>query len=124
MRLRVQGNKEGPNPFDVQPYAWSAYRSIDYGFMRASVHNDTHLQLEQISADSVRYTTLYSVQFTVSSCPLHCTTVYEYHNATYNQLVVRMFSMYGLHSVDTGLEVFFSVIGWHGHGITHCRAAR
>ncbi len=32
---------------------WTAFRSADYGYTSLYAHNDTHLQLEQVSDDQV-----------------------------------------------------------------------
>jgi len=35
------------------PYPWSAVHSDDYGYTRMTVHNTTHLYMEQVSDDKV-----------------------------------------------------------------------
>merc|ERR1712154_235 len=39
------------DPFFKNPQAWSAFRSTDYGYTHMTVHNSTHLTIEQISDD-------------------------------------------------------------------------
>ncbi|KAL5008590.1 hypothetical protein ScPMuIL_014171 [Solemya velum] len=45
------GCKEGREPFIKKGLPWSAFRSNDYGFSRMTIHNNTHLYLEQVSDD-------------------------------------------------------------------------
>jgi len=35
------------------PYPWSAFHSDDYGYTRMTVHNASHLYMEQVSDDQV-----------------------------------------------------------------------
>ena len=34
---------------------WTAYRSYDYGYTRMTIHNGTHLYMEQVRVDLVRH---------------------------------------------------------------------
>lgn len=43
------GCKEGLDPFERLPHAWSAFHADDYGYSVMNVHNHTHLSLQQIS---------------------------------------------------------------------------
>lgn len=45
------GCKEEMAPFSKKKPAWSAFRSIDYGYTRLHAANHTHLYWEQVSAD-------------------------------------------------------------------------
>lgn len=45
------GCSEGVDPFMRIPYPWSAVHSDDYGYTRMTVHNTTHLYMEQVSDD-------------------------------------------------------------------------
>ena len=40
---------------------WTAYRSDDYGYTRMTIHNDTHLYVDQVSVDLVREPALLKV---------------------------------------------------------------
>ena len=49
-----QGCQERHDPFKNQTIeAWSAFRSLDYGYSRMQVINSTHLYWEQVSDDQV-----------------------------------------------------------------------
>ncbi len=48
-----QGNVDHTSPFHPNPYPWSAFHSDDYGYLRMSILNSTHLHLEQISVNKV-----------------------------------------------------------------------
>ena len=50
-----QGSHLGVGPFQPTGYAWSAYRSEDYGYTRMTIMNDTHMNLEQVSDNQVSY---------------------------------------------------------------------
>lgn len=45
------GCQEGREHFTQQAPDWSAFRSNDYGYARMTVHNTTHLYMEQVSDD-------------------------------------------------------------------------
>ncbi|XP_030028562.2 acid phosphatase type 7 isoform X2 [Manduca sexta] len=45
------GCKEGVDPFERSHYAWSAFRSSDYGYTRFKAYNKTHVHFEQVSVD-------------------------------------------------------------------------
>lgn len=46
------GCQEKHDPFDPENFPpWTAFRSIDYGYSRMTVHNATHLTFEQVSDD-------------------------------------------------------------------------
>lgn len=45
------GCKEMHCPFVEHPSDWSAFRSNDYGYTRMTIHNATHLEMEQFSVD-------------------------------------------------------------------------
>jgi len=49
----VQGCSEGVDPFLRVLHPWSAAHSDDYGYTRMTVHNTTHLYMEQVSDDQV-----------------------------------------------------------------------
>jgi len=50
----AQGCRELHDPFGEQP-EWSAFRSLEYGYMRLRIHNATHLYTEQVAVDKVRW---------------------------------------------------------------------
>ena len=41
----------GVDPFVPEPPEWSAIRISDYGYTRMLVHNRTHVDIQQVSAD-------------------------------------------------------------------------
>lgn len=45
------GCKEQHDWFGYEQPAWSAYRSVEYGYMRLQIHNNTHLYAEQVAVD-------------------------------------------------------------------------
>ncbi|KAL8619772.1 hypothetical protein ACOMHN_025858 [Nucella lapillus] len=45
------GCQEKHDYFHNNTAEWSAFRSVDYGYTRMTVHNNTHLYLEQVSDD-------------------------------------------------------------------------
>ncbi|KAL8620015.1 hypothetical protein ACOMHN_015297 [Nucella lapillus] len=45
------GCSEKHNPFNKTTAPWSAFRSVDYGYTRMTVHNASHLYMEQVSDD-------------------------------------------------------------------------
>ncbi|KAL9953577.1 hypothetical protein ACROYT_G041018 [Oculina patagonica] len=45
------GCNEDHDPFHKDYYPWTAYRAVDYGYSRMTIHNKTHLYLEQVSVD-------------------------------------------------------------------------
>jgi len=45
------GNREGRDPFLPEVNPWSAFRSTDYGFTEMTVHNKSHVHIQQISTD-------------------------------------------------------------------------
>nr|KAG5704433.1 hypothetical protein BaRGS_024288 [Batillaria attramentaria] len=45
------GCQENHTTFDNVTEAWSAFRSDDYGYTRMTIHNATHLYMEQVSDD-------------------------------------------------------------------------
>ena len=49
-RLYFQGCQETHDPWLPKPNI-TAFRSTDYGYTRMTVHNSTHLELEQVSDD-------------------------------------------------------------------------
>lgn len=49
-----QGCREFHDFFDEEQPEWSAFRSLDYGYMRLRVHNASHLYTEQVAVDKVR----------------------------------------------------------------------
>jgi hypothetical protein len=51
--FHAQGCSELHDPFGEQP-EWSAYRSLEYGYMRLRIHNASHLYTEQVAVDKVR----------------------------------------------------------------------
>ena len=55
--LHFQGCQEGEDPFEKLPHPWSAAHSDDYGYSRLTVHNASHLSIEQVSVDKVRHLT-------------------------------------------------------------------
>jgi hypothetical protein len=48
-----QGCSELHDLFGGQP-EWSAFRSLEYGYMRLRIHNASHLDTEQVAVDKVR----------------------------------------------------------------------
>ena len=50
-----QGCSEGVDPFLRIPYPWSAFHSDDYGYTRMTVHNASHVYMEQVSDDKVGF---------------------------------------------------------------------
>ena len=54
--LSMQGCREKHSPFQKDQPDWMAFHSQDYGYSRMSVHNHTHITVEQVSADQVRGT--------------------------------------------------------------------
>ncbi len=50
----MQGNRERHTSIVASPF-YSAFRIEDYGYTRMTVHNSTHLYLEQVSEDKVIY---------------------------------------------------------------------
>ena len=41
----------------MKDYAiWTAYRNTDYGYSRMTIHNKTHISMEQVSVDKVSVT--------------------------------------------------------------------
>ena len=48
-----QGCNEDHDPFAKDYPPWTAYRSEDYGYTRMTIHNKTHLYMEQVSVDKV-----------------------------------------------------------------------
>lgn len=53
--LLTQGCQEFTDKFIKNPSEWSAFRNSDYGYARLQVFNHTHLYMEQVSVDKVRY---------------------------------------------------------------------
>ncbi|CAI9728181.1 acid phosphatase type 7 [Octopus vulgaris] len=45
------GNVEGQDPFMKMPVDYSAFQSDDYGYTLTTIHNNTHIHLEQVSDD-------------------------------------------------------------------------
>ncbi|KAL9953568.1 hypothetical protein ACROYT_G041005 [Oculina patagonica] len=45
------GCSEDHDPFPKDYPPWTAYRSEDYGYTRMTIHNKTHLYMEQVSVD-------------------------------------------------------------------------
>jgi len=45
------GCNELHDPFGEQQPEWSAFRSVEYGYMRLRIHNATHLYAEQVAVD-------------------------------------------------------------------------
>lgn len=45
------GCREGVDPFQKLPHPWSAAHTDDYGYTRMTVHNATHMYMEQVSDD-------------------------------------------------------------------------
>ena len=43
------------DPFNATVPVWSAFRSSDYGYTRITFHNGSHVHLQQVSDDKVRY---------------------------------------------------------------------
>lgn len=35
---------------------WTAFRTVDYGYTRMTIHNKTHISIEQVSVDNVSVT--------------------------------------------------------------------
>ncbi|KAL7063639.1 hypothetical protein AAHC03_01148 [Spirometra sp. Aus1] len=52
------GCKEGEDPFVPHPQPWSAFQSDDYGYTSVVVHNSTHLELQQLSAEGTELTVI------------------------------------------------------------------
>ncbi|VDQ14714.1 unnamed protein product, partial [Trichobilharzia regenti] len=52
------GSDEGRDTFINGGKPWSAFRTNDFGFTRMTIHNSTHLDIEQISVEEVK---LYSL---------------------------------------------------------------
>ena len=48
-----QGCDEDHDPFPKDYPPWTAFRSTDYGYTRMTIHNKTHLYMEQVSVDKV-----------------------------------------------------------------------
>jgi len=48
-----QGCNEHHDLFPKYYRPWTAYRSDDYGYTRMTIHNKTHLYMEQVSVDKV-----------------------------------------------------------------------
>lgn len=52
----LQGCTSRHDPF-VKDYAiWTAFRTVDYGYTRMTIHNKTHISIEQVSVDNVSVT--------------------------------------------------------------------
>ena len=49
----VKGCSERHDPFKKDPAYFTAFRSLDYGYTRMTVHNSTHLYMDQVSIDQV-----------------------------------------------------------------------
>ena len=49
----MQGCREGHGKFQKDQPDWMAAISSDYGYSKMTVHNATHLSIQQISADQV-----------------------------------------------------------------------
>ena len=49
----VQGCREGHGKFQKDQPDWMAAISSDYGYSKMTVHNATHLSIQQISTDQV-----------------------------------------------------------------------
>lgn len=49
----LQGCQENHDKFITNFAAWSAFHSDDYGYTRMTIHNTTHLYMEQVSDDQV-----------------------------------------------------------------------
>ncbi|XP_071079629.1 acid phosphatase type 7-like isoform X1 [Haliotis cracherodii] len=45
------GDREGQTKFDHTLFPWTSFHSDDYGYTRVTVHNTTHLYLEEMSVD-------------------------------------------------------------------------
>ncbi|PFX26343.1 Iron/zinc purple acid phosphatase-like protein [Stylophora pistillata] len=45
------GCKEHHDAFKPKYGPWTAFRALDYGYTRMKIHNNTHLYMEQVSAD-------------------------------------------------------------------------
>ncbi|KAL9954282.1 hypothetical protein ACROYT_G041799 [Oculina patagonica] len=45
------GCEEHHDPFKKKYGPWTAFRALDYGYTRMTIHNNTHLYLEQVSVD-------------------------------------------------------------------------
>lgn len=54
-----QGCSEGHNPFIRDYPPWTAFRTVDYGYSRMTVHNKTHIYLDQVSTTKVRMQSLW-----------------------------------------------------------------
>ena len=48
-----QGCFEKHNPFVKDHPPFTAFRAVDYGYTRMTIHNKTHLYMEQVSVDKV-----------------------------------------------------------------------
>lgn len=60
--IDFQGCQEQHDPFSV-PRPWTAFQSDDYGYTRMTVHNASHLYLEQVSDDQVKMSSMNSSLF-------------------------------------------------------------
>jgi hypothetical protein len=48
-----QGCYSKHDPFKQHYGPWTAFRSVDYGYTRMTIHNNTHLYIDQFSTDKV-----------------------------------------------------------------------
>jgi hypothetical protein len=52
--FHVKGCRELHDLFGEEQPEWSAFRSLEYGYMRLRIHNVSHLYTEQVAVDKVR----------------------------------------------------------------------
>ena len=60
-RFHPQGCKEHHDAFKPKYGPWTAFRALDYGYTRMKIHNNTHLYMEQVSADKVSLCLFYLI---------------------------------------------------------------
>ncbi len=53
LNFKIKGCQEYIDPFVPNPPEWSAVRIRDYGYTEMTVHNNTHISIQQISSDRV-----------------------------------------------------------------------
>lgn len=49
-----QGCQERHDAFRNKTAAWSAFRSLDYGYTKMTIYNESHIYIRQLSDDQVR----------------------------------------------------------------------
>ena len=80
------------DPF-VKDYAFfTAYRTTDYGYTRMTIHNKTHISIEQVSVDKVSGTSTTVTTFYLLCCKEHtCFTFLKFFNHTIT--ITTLFSL-------------------------------